>query len=101
MFIAMNRFRIKPGKENDFIEIWKTRDSQLSSVPGFESFKLLQGATEEEETVFISHSTWQSEKDFVNWTESEAFRQAHAHAGEKTRDIYLGPPRFEGFHKVL
>jgi heme-degrading monooxygenase HmoA len=44
---------------------------------------------------------WQSAKDFENWTQSEAFRQAHANAGGKTRDIYLGPPHFEGFESVL
>ncbi len=101
MFIAMNRFRITKGKENDFISIWKNRDSQLSTVPGFKSFNLLQGATEESSTIFISHSTWASCEDFENWTKSEAFRQAHANAGTSTKDIYLGPPQFEGYEIVL
>lgn len=101
MFIAMNRFRIAPGKEQDFIEVWKNRDSHLDSVPGFKNFNLLQGPGDETATIFISHSTWESEQDFINWTESEAFRKAHSHAGSKTKDIYLGPPQFEGFNKVL
>jgi len=66
MYIAMNRFRIVPGKEKEFIEIWKNRDSHLNEVPGFRSFHLLQGPTTEEYTLFASHSVWDSEEAFVN-----------------------------------
>ena len=101
MYIAMNRFKIKPGCEQDFIEIWKNRETYLDTVPGFKSFQLLQGPTTEEFTLFASHSVWNGEQDFVNWTHSEQFRKAHAGAGGKTKDIYLGPPQFEGFTSVL
>jgi len=101
MYIAMNRFKIKPGCEQDFIDIWKNRDTYLDTVPGFKSFNLLQGPITEDYTLFASHSEWESQQDFVNWTESEQFRKAHAGAGEKSQDIYLGPPQFEGFGVVL
>lgn len=101
MYVAMNRFKIKLGCEQDFIDIWKSRDSYLDTVPGFQSFNLLRGASNEEFTLFASHSIWNSKQDFINWTESEAFRKAHAGAGGKTKDIYLGPPQFEGFESVL
>ncbi|NVK42888.1 MAG: antibiotic biosynthesis monooxygenase [Oceanospirillaceae bacterium] len=100
MYVAMNRFRIAKGKEQAFIEIWKNRDSHLEGVPGFRSFNLLQGPETDEFTLFASHSLWDSEQDFVNWTKSEAFRKAHANARPAT-DIYLGPPQFEGFSAVL
>lgn len=100
MFIAMNRFRIKRGHEQDFIEIWKGRDSYLETVPGFKSFNLLQGPSEEEYTLFSSHATWASRTDFENWTKSEAFRKAHANAGSR-REIYMGPPQLECFESVL
>ncbi|MGD8999682.1 MAG: antibiotic biosynthesis monooxygenase [Granulosicoccaceae bacterium] len=100
MFIAMNRFRIVPGKEDEFIEIWKKRDTHLESVPGFRDFHLLQGPSDETCTLFTSHSIWESGEDFSNWTRSEAFRRAHANAGA-SKDIYLGPPQFEGYEVVL
>lgn len=100
MFIAMNRFRIARGREADFIEVWRQRDSQLESVPGFQRFNLLQGRSDDEATVFVSHSTWASAADFEAWTRSEAFRAAHANAGQQ-RGLYLGPPQFEGFDAVL
>ena len=100
MFVAMNRFRIAAGKEEDFIQIWRDRDSHLDQVPGFQSFHLLRGAGNEEFTLFASHSTWASREAFEAWTKSEAFRQAHANAGT-SKGIYLGPPQFEGFESVL
>ncbi|MFL1406760.1 antibiotic biosynthesis monooxygenase family protein [Marinobacter sp. M1N3S26] len=100
MYIAMNRFRIAPGKEEDFIEIWRNRDSHLEGVSGFREFHLLQGPSHEDHTLFTSHSVWDSEEAFVNWTKSEAFRKAHANASP-SKDIYLGPPQFEGFKAVL
>jgi heme-degrading monooxygenase HmoA len=101
MYIAMNRFRIKPGREQDFIEIWKNRETYLDSVPGFKAFHLLQGPGNAEFTLFASHSEWATKQDFLNWTESEQFRKAHAGAGGKSKDVYLGPPQFEGFEAVL
>jgi len=100
MYIAMNRFRIALGKEQDFIDIWENRDSHLEEVPGFKEFHLLQGPSDEECTLFASHAIWESGEDFSNWTKSEAFRKAHANAGS-AKDIYLGPPQFEGFEVVL
>lgn len=100
MFIAMNRFRIAAGREADFIQIWRDRDSHLDAVPGFQSFNLLRGPGNKEFTLFASHSTWASREAFEAWTKSEAFRQAHANAGT-AKGIYLGPPQFEGFETVL
>lgn len=100
MYVAMNRFRIAPGKEDAFIEIWKNRDSHLNEVPGFKSFNLLQGPSTDECTLFASHSVWESEAAFINWTQSEAFRKAHANA-RPAKDIYLGPPQLECFSSVL
>ncbi len=46
MFIAMNRFKIALGHEADFEAVWRTRESYLDSVPGFEKFHLLKGSTQ-------------------------------------------------------
>ncbi len=101
MYVAMNRFNIKPGCEQAFIDVWKNRETFLDSVPGFKTFNLLQGPSNDEFSLFASHSIWESKQDFINWTESEQFRKAHAGAGGKTKDIYLGPPKFEGFESVV
>ena len=100
MYIAMNRFQIALGREPEFIEIWEQRESFLATVPGFESFNLLQGPSTESATLFISHTVWESKEDFDEWTKSEAFRKAHAGA-KPPKDLYLGPPKFEGFEAVM
>lgn len=100
MFIAMNRFRIALGREETFEEIWRKRESHLDEVPGFRRFHLLRGPSDEEATLYASHSVWDSRAAFEAWTESESFRKAHAQA-RAPQGTYLGHPRFEGFEVVL
>jgi heme-degrading monooxygenase HmoA len=98
MFIAMNRFRIARGSEEAFEQVWLNRDSQLDSVPGFVEFHLLKGPEAEDHTLYASHTVWQSKAAFEAWTKSEAFRAAHARAGnDRTGSLYLEHPKFEGF----
>ena len=56
MFIAMNRFKIVLGKEQEFESVWKNRDTHLKGVPGFKEFHLVKGNTNEEFTLYASHS---------------------------------------------
>ena len=100
MYIAMNRFQIAEGREEVFEEIWRKRDSQLEGVPGFRDFHLLRGPSDEECTLYASHSVWASRQAFVDWTESEAFQKAHSQA-RAPQGTYLGHPQFEGFEVVL
>ncbi|MCW8887377.1 MAG: antibiotic biosynthesis monooxygenase [Motiliproteus sp.] len=100
MFIAMNRFRIRLGCEAEFEQIWRERETYLDTVPGFQAFNLLKGPRSEDHSLYATHSVWQDEAAFKAWTHSEQFRKAHAQAGVK-REIYLGPPQFEGFESVL
>ena len=98
MFIAMNRFRVKRGAEEAFEKVWLTRETYLDRVPGFVEFHLLKGQEAEDHTLYASHTVWQSKSAFEDWTRSEAFRAAHARAGnEATGPLYLEHPKFEGF----
>jgi heme-degrading monooxygenase HmoA len=96
MFIAMNRFRVKKGSEEDFERVWTSRDTHLQKVPGFVEFHLLRGPETEDYTLFASHSVWQSKAAFEAWTRSEEFRAAHSRAGDN-KPLYLEHPQFEGF----
>jgi heme-degrading monooxygenase HmoA len=96
MFIAMNRFKVQPGSEKAFEEVWTRRDTHLHGVPGFVEFHLVRGPEREDHVLYASHTIWRSYKDFENWTRSEAFRAAHANAGQN-KPLYLGHPEFEGF----
>ena len=100
MFIAMNRFKIITGKEKEFENIWKSRETYLDKVPGFKNFNLIKGKSNDEYTLYASHSIWDSEEAFINWTKSEEFRMAHKNAGNN-KHLYLGHPEFEGFNKII
>ena len=100
MYIAMNRFQIAIGRESDFENLWRQRESLLEEVEGFLEFHLLRGPTDENATLFASHTVWNSRESFEAWTNSDAFRKAHAQA-RAPEGTYLGHPEFEGFEVVL
>ncbi len=102
MYIAMNRFRVIKGCEAEFENLWKSRETYLPQMKGFTSFSLLRGPQMEDHTLFSSHTVWGSFQDFEAWTKSEAFRAAHARAGDgSAKKLHLGHPQFEGFHVVI
>ena len=96
MFIAMNRFPVNPGEEEAFETVWKNRDSYLEDVPGFIEFNLLRGPSAEDHTLYATHTLWESRDAFEAWTKSEAFRKAHAGAGDN-KPLYIDRPRLELF----
>jgi heme-degrading monooxygenase HmoA len=100
MFIAMNRFKVRKGAEQDFEQVWLTRDSHLKEVPGFVAFHLLKGPERDDHVLYASHVVWASRADFEAWTRSEEFRAAHRNAG-KGPSLTLGHPVFEGFEVLL
>ena len=100
MFLAMNRFQIARGFEEGFEKIWAERESFLKDVPGFVSFALLKGASQEDHTLYASHSVWASREAFDAWTESENFKRAHAQANAP-KGTYLGHPNLELFESVV
>lgn len=100
MFIAMNRFKVALGREDDFETIWRERETFLDEVPGYREFHLLRGDSTDEFTLYASHTVWESREAFEDWTKSEAFRKAHGGAG-RSSGVMLGHPQFEGFKSVL
>ncbi|MEF2073050.1 antibiotic biosynthesis monooxygenase family protein [Consotaella aegiceratis] len=99
MFIAMNRFKVLPGSEDEFEAVWRNRDSQLQSVPGFVEFHMLKGSKRDDHTLYSSHTLWASRQAFEDWTKSEAFRMSHRSAGDH-KPKYLGHPELETFEVI-
>jgi len=96
MFVAMNQFSINPGREAEFEENWRTRESYLQGFEGFVHFALLRG---DEQGDYISHTIWQSREHFLAWTQSEAFRKAHStRTGE---GVLNGHPRARFYDAVV
>lgn len=100
MFVAMNRFRVAPGREEEFVRVWEERESYLHEMAGFVKFRLLHGPTGDEHTLFISYAEWESRGAFEAWTGSEQFVNAHR-KGRTPKGVLLGHPEFEGFEVRL
>src|SRR6056297_2652708 len=101
LYIAMNRFQVNPERWEEFEHIWLERETHLQGLPGFVEFHMLRGPEKEDHVLYASHTIWRSREDFEAWTHSEAFRAAHANAGQSRREgLYLGPPTFEGFEVI-
>ena len=49
--------------------------------------------------LYASHTIWASKDDFIGWTKSEHFSNAHKNAGSN-KGLYAGHPQFEGFEAV-
>ncbi len=99
MFVAMNRFKVLPGSEDAFEEVWRNRKSRLDEMPGFIDFHLLRGPGRDDHTLYASHTIWRDAGAFEAWTKSEQFREVHKGAGAN-KPLYLGHPEFEGFTSV-
>ncbi|BBU55028.1 MULTISPECIES: antibiotic biosynthesis monooxygenase family protein [Mameliella] len=99
MYLTMNRFKVVKSEVEAFETLWKSRDSHLKSVPGFRSFALMKGPEREDHVLYASHTLWEDEASFTNWTRSEAFRAAHGGA-KSSAHMYLEPPELEIFEAV-
>jgi heme-degrading monooxygenase HmoA len=96
MFIAMNRFQVTPGREADFEEQWRGRESYLDGVPGFLHFALLRCDRPGE---YVSHTTWRDRQAFIDWTASEAFAKSHRQGS--VAGLLQGPPEISLYEAVL
>ncbi|MEM7752605.1 MAG: antibiotic biosynthesis monooxygenase [Pseudomonadota bacterium] len=100
MYLAMNRFTVRTENSEAFEALWLGRDSYLKDMPGFVEFHMLKGPETADGTIlYSSHTVWQTEAHFTDWTRSEAFRAAHKDAGT-TAKLHEGTPQFEGFTSI-
>ena len=96
MYLAMSRLKVETGKEDEFESAWKNRKQNTDGVKGFKKFNLFKGDINKEFSLYIFHSEWNSENDFINWTKSDLFQLSHKNPSLQT-NLYLGPPDFDGY----
>jgi heme-degrading monooxygenase HmoA len=97
MYIAMNRFQVVPGREEDFERIWRERETYLQDVPGFVRFALLKSEMAPGE--YVSHSTWKDRESFMAWMNSPAFAAGHRQGS--LAGILEGPPSPSMYEAVI
>ena len=96
MYLALSRLKIVTGKEVEFEAAWKNRIQSTDGVKGFKKFNLFKGAINKEFSLYVFYSEWNSENDFIKWTNSNSFKLAHKNPTSQ-KNLYLGPPDFDGY----
>ena len=96
MYLAMSRLKVVSGREIDFELAWNSREADIHNIKGFKKFNLFKGIENKEFSLYIFHSEWNSERDFINWTKSDIFKLSHINPTSQ-RNLYLGPPDFDGY----
>lgn len=74
MYVSMNRLVVPADYQSHLERAFAQGGERMKDVPGFQEFLFLAPAEGDEYIVFTK---WNSEQDFRNWTESEAFKRAH------------------------
>ena len=111
MLVVTNRIPVAQGHEIDFEERFKQRVHLVDQAPGFVRNEVhrpralkLDHATgqfvpdETAEGYYEVKTWWRTLEDFVAWTRSPAFAEAHRNRAPK--DMFRGPNVLE-IHEVL
>ncbi|MFA0752579.1 MAG: hypothetical protein IMHGJWDQ_000333 [Candidatus Fervidibacter sp.] len=87
MVVAMFYVEVAEEHQEQFIEGFRHRAKLVDTMPGFRGFELLRHR--DQPNKFLVVTRWERYEDFVAWTESEQFRQAHERGGTPTVDTHL------------
>ncbi|CAM9503300.1 unnamed protein product [Chrysoparadoxa australica] len=118
-FVAMNRFKVKLGFEEEFEKVWRERESKLANFSGFVRFRMLRADDGEPDdeglgasatagyAEFISETSWMHRMDFDEWRQSQAFKGSHGKSEgggggmSKMGKMLLEPPQPTLYDVVL
>ena len=100
MIVVSNRIPVAVGHEQAFEERFRDRAGLVERHPGFVRMEILRpkqvamhGGKLGGSPYYVVLTYWDTEDDFVRWTESEDFRRAHSNRPPK--EMFAGPNVFE------
>ncbi|MCC7494392.1 MAG: antibiotic biosynthesis monooxygenase [Fimbriimonadaceae bacterium] len=100
MIVVANRILVAPGYEEAFEERFRRRAGLVDASPGFLRNLVLRpvpGGHSKAECYSVL-TFWEDFASFEAWTQSDAFRQAHA--DRPPREMFSGPSTLE-IHEVV
>lgn len=111
MIVVTNRIPVAEGHEIDFEDRFRNRAHLVDESPGFIRNQVLRPRpvrfdhesggwvdAPEKESYYEVKTWWSSFEDFVAWTKSPSFREAHANRPPK--EMFSGPNVLE-VHEVF
>ena len=82
MYVVANTLRVPADRAARIEQGFAHSAERMRQVPGCVRFTLLKEVSTTGEAVYVAMTHWQDEAVFRAWAASDAFRQAHAGAGE-------------------
>jgi heme oxygenase (mycobilin-producing) len=99
MFVTMNRIFVNQEYTTVFEERFKNRAYEVDKMSGFVRNVVLRPKQKDEPYVVMTF--WNSENDFENWVNSDAFKKGHAKSGTLPKDAFSGQSHLETFDVFL
>ena len=81
--VLMNRFAVRPERDDAFHELWTATSTYFRAQPGFVSLRLHRAISSDAEYRWVNVATWESEADFRAAHASEEFRSVVTQPGWK------------------
>ena len=93
--VVANRIPVAKGWEEEFERRWRERKWAVAELPGFIRTEVLRPV---KGGYYVVTTHCRSMEDFEHWTESKAFKEAHADTPPK--EAFAGPNVLE-VHEVI
>jgi heme-degrading monooxygenase HmoA len=77
----MNRFRVAPERDEQFLALWTNTSNYFRAQPGFVSLRLHRAASSAAEDRWVNVAVWESEADFRAAHAGGEFRAAITQPG--------------------
>lgn len=80
-FVVMNNIPVTDEGRPIFEYHFKNRAKQIENQPGFIAIRVLRPLSS---NTYVVLTVWENEDAFKTWKNSESFKGAHSHKGEKS-----------------
>ncbi|MBF0132762.1 MAG: antibiotic biosynthesis monooxygenase [Magnetococcales bacterium] len=99
MIVVVNRIPVKKDYWDEFETRFQNRAGLVDRSPGFIRNLVLR-PVDNSSHYHVIMTWWENKEAFEAWTQSPAFKEAHAAHRGANRDMYAGPNVFE-MHEVV
>jgi heme-degrading monooxygenase HmoA len=97
-YVVLNNIPVTNEGRPIFEDQFKKRATSIEQIAGFQALRVLRPARGNTYGVFVQ---WQDEKSYINWKNSDHFKQSHSSKDGKERPPYFaGPSYAESYYMV-
>ena len=101
MYVVMNQLHVPPEGRENVAERFRQSAEKMKEIPGCLDFMFLHPTEEENEQIVLTK--WETKRDYENWVNSSAFKEAHK---KRREDLDKSPTQgntifeYEALHHI-